>query len=315
MGIRHLNLNSLFIFRTVFEHLSMTKAAKVLAMTQPGVSQHIFSLEENLNIKLFYRQKRGLLPSREAESLFETLLFGFGGLEQVLLDISGGEKQLRGKVRVGVPIEFGNNVVLPLLAKINQKMEFITFKIYYGLAEEMNQMLLQGKLDFAFVDQFKMNSTLKVEHVFNEALSLCCSKNYLKTLDSNILNKKNIEKFRFVAYMENGPIICNWLEQAQGITKPILNIVSESMDVQGVAHLILNDLGVGVLPEHFLSHLSKKKLNQLYIFKAKKKNILNSISLVYHEGRLSSPLLKYVYEHILETLEEKMQMRELEELI
>ncbi|MDK2868260.1 MAG: LysR family transcriptional regulator, transcriptional activator of the cysJI operon [Clostridiales bacterium] len=55
MNLRHLN-----IFKTVAEVGSMSRAGKILYMSQPAVSQTIIELEDHLNSKLFERSSRKL---------------------------------------------------------------------------------------------------------------------------------------------------------------------------------------------------------------------------------------------------------------
>jgi len=61
--IDQLNLNHLRVFECVYRTGSMTAAAKELHLTQSGVSQHIKSLEDVLNFKLFDRIQQRLVPT------------------------------------------------------------------------------------------------------------------------------------------------------------------------------------------------------------------------------------------------------------
>ncbi|WP_159565957.1 LysR family transcriptional regulator [Budvicia diplopodorum] len=55
-----MDLNQLKSFVTVAEHASLTKAANLLFLSQPAVSAHIKSLENEYNVKLFKRTPRGM---------------------------------------------------------------------------------------------------------------------------------------------------------------------------------------------------------------------------------------------------------------
>lgn len=56
---------------TVVETGNYTKAAKILALTQPAVSQHIKRLGDEYGIKIFYNTKQKLKPTPEGELLIE----------------------------------------------------------------------------------------------------------------------------------------------------------------------------------------------------------------------------------------------------
>ena len=55
-----MNTFQLVCFLTIAEHLSFTKAAELLHVTQPAVGQQIQSLEKELGVKLFTRTTRSV---------------------------------------------------------------------------------------------------------------------------------------------------------------------------------------------------------------------------------------------------------------
>ena len=57
----HLPLNALRAFKASARHLSFTRAAIELCVTQAAVSHQVKALEDRLNVKLFKRLPRGLL--------------------------------------------------------------------------------------------------------------------------------------------------------------------------------------------------------------------------------------------------------------
>lgn len=55
------SLKSLMIFKALVENGTATRTAKVLGITQSGVSRSLAQLEQNLGMQLFIRQKNRLL--------------------------------------------------------------------------------------------------------------------------------------------------------------------------------------------------------------------------------------------------------------
>src|SRR5260370_42243424 len=62
-------VHQLTVFRTVAHHLSYTKAAEVLYLSQPAVSQQVRTLEQILGLSLFVRSGRGILLTPAGEKL------------------------------------------------------------------------------------------------------------------------------------------------------------------------------------------------------------------------------------------------------
>ncbi len=65
----HLNFHQLFIFQTVANHLSFSRAADALEITQPAVSIQVQELEKSLGITLFHRRPRGLRITEAGEAV------------------------------------------------------------------------------------------------------------------------------------------------------------------------------------------------------------------------------------------------------
>ena len=156
MLIDQINLNQLRVFESVYRTKSMTHAARELHLTQSGVSQHIKALEDVLALKLFDRIKQKLVPTPSAKELYKHTAKSFEDIETILNRLKKTDKELTGVVSLGVPIEFGNNIVIPLLFEFQKKHPKVKFKIRQGFPFEMNRLILDGELDFAFVDSFSM---------------------------------------------------------------------------------------------------------------------------------------------------------------
>ena len=81
-------LNALRTFEAAARHLSFTKAAEELFVTQAAVSHQIRSLEDHLGARLFRRANRALMLTDEGQALvpavrdaFDRLLAGVRRVE------------------------------------------------------------------------------------------------------------------------------------------------------------------------------------------------------------------------------------------
>jgi LysR family transcriptional regulator, regulator of gene expression of beta-lactamase len=75
---RHLPLNALRAFESSARHLSFTRAARELNVTQAAVSQQVRALEEKLGAQLFKRLPRGLGMTDEGRALLPVVSDAFG---------------------------------------------------------------------------------------------------------------------------------------------------------------------------------------------------------------------------------------------
>jgi len=64
-----MELHHLRIFLSVYKNRSFSKAALELHLAQPTISEHIKSLEGELNCTLFERLGKTIIPTLEADAL------------------------------------------------------------------------------------------------------------------------------------------------------------------------------------------------------------------------------------------------------
>src|SRR5687767_12180625 len=65
-----LSLRNLRYFCAAFEERSTVGAARLCFVTQPAISSAISQIEEELSVRLFLRQHRGLAPTPAAQRLY-----------------------------------------------------------------------------------------------------------------------------------------------------------------------------------------------------------------------------------------------------
>ncbi|MDC1175214.1 LysR family transcriptional regulator [Bacteriovoracaceae bacterium] len=289
--ISNINLNLIRVFESVYRHMSMTAASKELNMTQSGVSQNIKLLEDLIGFTLFDRVKQKLMMTPKAQQLYEKSLPLLQGLDATLSELSSQEFLIQGHITIGLPIEYGNNMILPILSEWASENKLVTMKILYGHASEMNNLLLQGRIDFAIVDSFEFSNTIKTEDLSFERLFLCGSDSYLKKLKIKSNYKQDYKFFStldYIAYLEGEPVIRQWFKFHFKKANINIRIKTHLMDVHGMGTLISNGLGVGILPLHVIKKLNKQG-HKIKCFKESAPDLINKISLAYNCERTLPP--------------------------
>jgi LysR family transcriptional regulator of beta-lactamase len=114
----HLPLNALRAFEASARHLSFTKAAIELCVTQAAISHQVKGLEERLGIELFRRLPRGLALTDEGRSLLPTLRDSFDRIAGLLDRFETGRPVE--VLNVGAVGTFALGWLLPRLAGFRQ---------------------------------------------------------------------------------------------------------------------------------------------------------------------------------------------------
>jgi LysR family transcriptional regulator of beta-lactamase len=84
------SLNALRAFEASARHLSFTRAADELCVTQAAISHLVKGLEERLGVALFRRSNRGLKLTDEGVALAPTLFESFGAIDRLLERFEAG---------------------------------------------------------------------------------------------------------------------------------------------------------------------------------------------------------------------------------
>ncbi|RDI15170.1 LysR family transcriptional regulator [Comamonas sp. AG1104] len=122
-----LPLNALRMFDAAARHLSLTRAAQELHVTQAAVSQHIRNLEERLGKPLFRRLPRGLVLTDEGQALWPVVAQSFERIEQSLQQVA--EPRPREILTVGVVGTFAIGWLIPRLSQFQQLHPYIDLRL------------------------------------------------------------------------------------------------------------------------------------------------------------------------------------------
>jgi LysR family transcriptional regulator of beta-lactamase len=139
-----LPLNSLRAFEAAARHLSFTRAAEELCVSQAAVSHQIKLLEERLGAALFRRHSKGVALTDEGLLLAPALESAFDGVAAVLEQVQSREVQE--VVSVGSVGTFAVGWLLPKLASFRARHPKIDLRLFTN----NNKVDLAGEgLDYA----------------------------------------------------------------------------------------------------------------------------------------------------------------------
>lgn len=108
-------LNALRAFEAAARHLSFTKAAEELFVTQAAVSHQVKALEEHLGMGLFRRLNRRLMLTDAGQAYLPALRDAFDGIERATRRLSVQESD--NAIRVTTMASFGSRWLVPRLSR------------------------------------------------------------------------------------------------------------------------------------------------------------------------------------------------------
>ena len=108
-------LNALRVFEAAARHLSFTRAAEELNVTQAAVSHQIKGLEERLGLKLFRRLNRALLLTDQGQAHYPSVRDALDALAEATKRLGAGVEA--GRLTVSTLVSFAANWLVPRLGR------------------------------------------------------------------------------------------------------------------------------------------------------------------------------------------------------
>ncbi|MBI2314294.1 MAG: LysR family transcriptional regulator [Betaproteobacteria bacterium] len=148
----HVTLRQLRVFESVARHLSFSRAAEELYLSQPAVSMQIKQLEENVGLPLFEQLGKRIYLTEGGRELFHYSR----AISQQLADMEAAIGQLKGlekgKLAISV-VSTANYFAPPLLAKFCEKHKEIAVSLNVGNREAVLKALAENETDLAVMGQ------------------------------------------------------------------------------------------------------------------------------------------------------------------
>jgi LysR family transcriptional regulator of beta-lactamase len=165
----HLPLNALRAFEASARHLSFTRAAVELCVTQAAVSHQVKVLEQRLNVTLFKRLPRGLMITAEGEALLPVLRESFDRMADMLERFEGGH--VREVLTVGAVGTFAVGWLLPRLPDFQARHPLVDLRL--STNNNRVDMAAEG-LDYAIRFGDGAWHGIEAVHLFEAPLSVLC---------------------------------------------------------------------------------------------------------------------------------------------
>ena len=144
-----MNLRQIEVFRAVMLTGSVTGAAELLHVSQPGVSRMLAHIELQLGLRLFERGPRRLMPTPEAHALFEEVeqvYRGVGRIDERAHSLRLGEQM---SLRILTSPATAHQLVPQAIAQLSQTHPGVQVKVETQLAKDMESALTRQLADVA----------------------------------------------------------------------------------------------------------------------------------------------------------------------
>ncbi|WMW80617.1 LysR family transcriptional regulator [Undibacterium cyanobacteriorum] len=167
-----MHLQQIQYFLTLADELHFWKTSEKVFITQSALSRHIKSMEEELGVRLFERDKRNVKLTPAGEFLrdqYRRLMLDYQSATRRAQLIAAGES---GTLRIGHPASITFSVLPDLLRALHQGHPYIAIQMMEVDAEDVDAFLLADRIDIAFTREPEKSKDLVSEELMTEHFAL-----------------------------------------------------------------------------------------------------------------------------------------------
>jgi DNA-binding transcriptional LysR family regulator len=146
-----MDLRQLEIFVKVAELKSFSKAAQALRLTQPTISEHIRTLEQELGVRLLDRLGRGAEATRAGQLLLSHATRMLQLQRETLQAMDSFQGRLAGDLHVAASTIPGEYVLPALIGRFKEKFPDIVISLLIGDSRGVVDWVIDGRAEVAVV--------------------------------------------------------------------------------------------------------------------------------------------------------------------
>jgi DNA-binding transcriptional LysR family regulator len=142
-----MNLRQIEIFRAIMHTGSVTDAARLLHVTQPGISRAARHLELQLGVRLFERGGRRLVPTADAVALFGEVEKMYRGVQTVAEFARGLRRGEHVRLRIVSSPSVGLQVVPTAIARLQRRLPGLRVRLEILPGTQLIDLLCSDQAD------------------------------------------------------------------------------------------------------------------------------------------------------------------------
>lgn len=276
-----LDTKSWLILKTLYEEKNITKAAEKLFISQPALSYRIKQLEEELDVTILLRSRRGVTFTTEGEHLVQYSLKMLNELQNVRDLLRGMNNSEKGTIRLGVATNFARHSLPVILGEFSNQYHNIQYNLYTGITKKIIQMIENNEI---YVGIIRGSVPWNGPEVLLDEEEICIISKY----PYDIKKLPSLPRISYYTSPTLDDTIDKWWNENFYVPP---NVTMNLDNIETSLKLVLEGLGYAIVPSIGLDDIGKKLYIQPITDK-KGKPITRETRLIFNENSLKFPIIK-----------------------
>lgn len=170
------SIEEMHYFVEVVKHGNFTSAAYSLGISKQLVSRRIIALEARLGVRLLLRTTRKLSPTETGKVFFQRAQQILQAVHDAELEISNRSDELRGLLKISVPLSYANLRLAPALTAFMQQHPLV--EVWLDADNRHVDMVSEG-YDMVIRVTDQPEEGMVARKLENAAIRYCCSPDYI----------------------------------------------------------------------------------------------------------------------------------------
>ena len=288
-------------FITIAKFGSFSRAAEKLYLTQPTLSNHIISLEKELDTLLFDRVNKKVTLTDAGILFHQHALDILHSRDRAVFSLNEFKGSINGLLEISsstVPQHF---FLADLIQSFSEKYPNVRYRILRHDSQEVLEKITNGEIDFGIVGKKSATRNIEFKEIMGDEIVLIANHNFPEDV-INISDIKNLP----IILREDGSATRSVLIDKLGdsnIHIDDLNIVAEIENTSTIKQFVNNNIGVAFISTREIN--ADIKCRELKIIKINNFEITRNFYFAFNRKISFSPLCEEFKRYIFELCEKK----------
>lgn len=244
---------------------SVSRAAGILRVAQPALSQQIASLEQHFKHQLLLRSTVGITPTEAGLILYRHAQIMLKQIEQAQTDIDQSARSVSGRVSIGLATYSSSSALsLPLIKEMRARFPDIVVHINDSFGHILSELIMTGKMDMALIYTSDPIKGVTLEPLFREEMFLVSPPDILLTSPVGHALPLSALDGLTMLLPSKSHFLRRLIDDALARARSKPDVIAELESIPALGAAVLDGLGSTILPASTVSETTSFRGAQIH---------------------------------------------------
>lgn len=286
-----MDIKDIRYFVAIAEERSMSKAARVLFVSQPSLSQVVRKLEQEFDTALFIRKGNTLILTAAGEHLLDSGRALLAQHESIVSDLHSLSASKEETITFGIAGFYSRQYIPELFAYYRENRPSVHLKPFETSSSTLEQMVIDGELPFCFVTAAPQREELVYRTIDIEEYLLAISRDHpanryaITSLGRPYMDFNHVREASFILHKgTKTTTLCDRLFRHYDFTPKVIFETGHMETMYALASL---GFGVCLLPE--IVTTMRLTYDAPNFYRLAEVDMISNYAVAYHPDRKLTP--------------------------